>query len=107
MAKSKPPKKRVVTTSKKEPLKPTVSRSTSSGLLGNKGDELIFKRSNYIWMLAGIILIGLGMLLMVGGDMPSEDVWDEDIIYSFRRTTLAPIIILAGLVVEVVAIFRK
>jgi hypothetical protein len=39
--------------------------------------------------------------------MPSPDVWDDNIIYSFRRVTLAPILILAGLAVEVVAIFKK
>ena len=55
----------------------------------------------------GFGLIALGMLLMSGGAMPSPDVWDESIIYSFRRTVLAPFLMLAGLVVEVYAIFKK
>ena len=47
------------------------------------------------------------MLLMSGGSMPSPDVWDEDIIYSTRRTLIAPIVILIGLGLQVYAIFAK
>jgi len=70
-------------------------------------EPLIFGKQNYIWMGIGFGLIALGMLLMSGGAMPSPDVWDEDIIYSFRRTVLAPFLMLVGLVVEVYAIFKK
>ena len=41
-----------------------------------------------------------------GGGMPDPDTWDPNIIYSTRRTLLAPIVILAGLVVEIIAIFK-
>ena len=58
-------------------------------------------------MLIGLALIGLGMLLMSGGSMPSPDVWDEDIIYSTRRTLIAPILILIGLGLQLYAIFAK
>jgi hypothetical protein len=44
---------------------------------------------------------------MSGGNMPSPDVWDETIIYSPVRMVIAPIFILAGLIIEVFAIFRK
>jgi len=39
--------------------------------------------------------------------MPSPEVWDESLIYSGRRITLAPMVILAGLIVNVYAIFVK
>ena len=55
----------------------------------------------------GLGLITLGLILMSGGGMPSPDVWDESIIYGFRRTVLAPFLILAGLIVEIFAIFKK
>jgi hypothetical protein len=58
-------------------------------------------------MGGGVLLIALGLVLMLGGAMPSPDVWDESIIYSFRRTVLAPIFILAGLGVEIYAIFKR
>jgi len=46
------------------------------------------------------------MVLMMGGGMPTPDMWDDNIIYSHRRITLAPILILIGLGVEVYAIFK-
>ncbi len=114
MSSHKPPKKKVVVTSKKsqptqrKKVTPTVSKSRSRTSTSSlKGQELIFGRKNYILMLAGVGLITLGMLLMLGGSMPSPDVWDPDIIYSFRRITLAPLLILAGLIIEIIAIFKK
>jgi hypothetical protein len=55
----------------------------------------------------GCALIGLGLLLMLGGGMSDPNVWDESVIYSPRRITLAPIVILAGLGMQVYAIFKK
>ncbi len=102
MAKHK--KKKSSAKSKISPTKPrNVLRSGSS--VGQQV-ELYFGKKNYLWMLAGFGLILLGLFLMSGGAMPSPDVWDDSLIYSFRRITLAPILILAGLVIEVLAIFK-
>ena len=68
---------------------------------------LLFTKENYMYMAIGFGLIALGMILMLGGGMKDPNVWDEDVIYSFRRTVLAPIVILAGLGVEIYAIFKK
>lgn len=70
-------------------------------------EPLLFNKQNYYIMGAGLLLIALGMILMAGGDMPSPDVWEPERIYSFRRITLAPIVILAGLGLEIYAIFKK
>ncbi|NJL74180.1 MAG: DUF3098 domain-containing protein [Saprospiraceae bacterium] len=67
----------------------------------------MFKRDNYLLILLGIGLVALGMFLMSGGQMPDPNTWDPNIIYSTRRTVLAPIVILAGLVVEIIAIFKS
>jgi predicted tellurium resistance membrane protein TerC len=67
----------------------------------------IFNKQNYIWMLAGIVLIAIGMFLMAGGKSDNPAVFNEDEVYSTTRITVAPILILAGLVVEIFAIFRK
>jgi len=93
-------------TAPKKRLQPTRSRKKSSVAAMPK-EPLIFGKQNYIWMGIGFGLIALGMLLMSGGAMPSPDVWDESIIYGFRRTVLAPFLMLVGLVVEVYAIFKK
>ena len=70
-------------------------------------NTLVFGRATYVWVGIGIALMLLGMALMAGGSMPSADVWDESIIYSFRRITLAPMVILAGLGVVTYAILKK
>ena len=93
-------------TAPKKRLQPTRSRKKSA-VASLPKEPLIFGKQNYIWMGIGFGLIALGMLLMSGGAMPSPDVWDESIIYSFRRTVLAPFLMLVGLVVEVYAIFKK
>lgn len=102
MSTNNPQKKKVVVSAQKPQV---ASRAAASA--APKKDELIFNKTTYIWMGAGVALIFLGLLLMSGGKMPSPDVWDDGIIYSFRRTVLAPIVILAGLAVEVVAIFKR
>ncbi len=67
----------------------------------------IFSKENYIWMLVGLVLMAIGMFLMAGGKSDNPAVFNKDEVYSFQRITIAPIIILAGLVVEIFAIFRK
>ena len=103
-------KKVVVTTSRRAKAAPTVSRRTESkeAIRIRKAADapLLFGRENFWWMFLGVGLIVLGMFLMSGGAQPSPEVWDDDIIYSFRRVTLAPILILAGVVVEIYAIFK-
>ncbi|TVQ49932.1 MAG: DUF3098 domain-containing protein [Saprospirales bacterium] len=68
---------------------------------------MLFGRENFKWMLIGLAFIFLGLILMMGGAMPSPDVWDESLIYSHRRITLAPFLILVGLCIQIYAIFKK
>ncbi len=107
MSKDKPKKKKVVVTTKKTTVSPTTSSRRRAGAESSRKAELEFGRQNYILMGVGAALVALGLLLMVGGHMPSPDVWDPDLIYSTRRTLIAPLVILAGLGVEVYAIFKK
>jgi hypothetical protein len=67
----------------------------------------IFTKDNYRWMLIGIIVIAIGMFLMSGGASKDPSVFNKDEVYSFRRITLAPILIMAGLVLEIYAIFKR
>jgi hypothetical protein len=107
MSKEKPRKKVVVTT--QQSASTQKSRTTASRTSGGRKapGEMLFGAQNYILMGIAAVLIALGLLLMSGGAMPNPDVWDDSIIYSFRRTTLAPIVILAGLVVAIFGIFKK
>ncbi|MBK7213789.1 MAG: DUF3098 domain-containing protein [Bacteroidales bacterium] len=68
--------------------------------------DFAFGKENYIIMLIGLGLIALGFILMVGGGSSDPKVFNEEI-FNFQRITLAPILILAGFVVELYAIMKK
>ena len=68
--------------------------------------EFIFKRSNYLIMIVGIIFIGLGFLLMSGGGSEDPNIFNTEI-YNFRRIRLAPSLVLIGFGIQVYAILYK
>ena len=74
---------------------------------GSKNYRPLFGKENYRWMVIGLALILLGLLLMIGGKSKDPNVFNPAEVYSFRRITLAPILILAGFVLEIVGIFKK
>jgi hypothetical protein len=61
---------------------------------------------NYKLLAIGFAIIVLGFLLMIGGKSDSPDKFSKNI-FSFRRITLAPIVVLAGFVFEIWAIMKK
>ena len=65
-----------------------------------------FARQNYLLLVAGVLLIGLGYVLMIGGGSEDPQVFDPAI-FSFRRITLAPMVCLAGFVLIIVAIMWR
>ena len=74
----------------------------------SKTTPSIFSKENYMWMLGGAVLIAIGIFLLSGGKSNNDPtVFDKAAVYSTTRITIAPILILAGLVVEIFAIFRK
>ena len=73
----------------------------------NKTTVSIFSKDNYIWMLAGLLVIAIGMFLLAGGKSDDPSKFNPKEVYSTTRITVAPILILAGLVIEIFAIFRK
>ena len=67
----------------------------------------LFEKQNLKLMLIGVLVIAAGMILMAGGKSNDPAVFNYDEVYSFTRITVAPILIVAGLVIEVYAIFKK
>lgn len=63
-------------------------------------------KKNYLYMLVGVLIIVLGFLLMSGGGEHTATEFDESI-FSFRRITLAPIVVIAGFAFEVYAIMKR
>ena len=66
-----------------------------------------FSRENYKIMLIGIAFIVIGFLLMIGGGSDDPNKFTGDELFSFRRITLSPIVILIGFVVVLFAILKK
>ncbi|MBK9388639.1 MAG: DUF3098 domain-containing protein [Bacteroidetes bacterium] len=61
---------------------------------------------NYKLLAIGFGIIVLGFLLMLGGKSDDPNKFSEEI-FSFRRITLAPIVVLAGFIFEIWAIMKK
>lgn len=70
-------------------------------------DKPLFGKDNLLWMGIGAAVIALGFVLMAGGGSKDPNVFDPNKVYSSTRITVAPIVILAGLVIEIYAIFRR
>jgi hypothetical protein len=62
-----------------------------------KNTDLIFDKVNYQYIIAGVITLLLGFILMSG----TENILD------FRKITLAPIVILIGIIVVIAGILKK
>jgi hypothetical protein len=67
----------------------------------------LFGKQNLLWMLIGAIVIVLGFFLMAGGKSSDPNVFDENEVYSTTRITIAPILIVTGLIIEIYAIMKK
>lgn len=88
----------VVTVDKQTPSKPKLSNQKKVSKM-----PPLFRKENYIIMIAGIILVALGYILIGGGKAPSDDVY-SDAIFNTRRMIVAPTMILIGLITGIFAI---
>ena len=68
--------------------------------------EFNFGTRNYQLMIGGLFLIVLGYFIMSGGGSDDPNIFSYEI-FSVRRLTIAPILIILGLVIEVFAILYK
>ena len=89
----------------KAPKEQKAARQVASEeLAANAGFS--FERMNFMLMIAGLVVIIIGFFLMTGSSNNDPAVFNEDI-YSFRRITLAPIVIVLGFIIEIIAIMWK
>lgn len=68
--------------------------------------DFALTKENYIMLAIGFVVIIIGFMLMAGGGSVDEYGFSEEV-YSFRRTTVAPIVCLAGFLFEIYAIMKK
>tara|TARA_Y100001980_G_scaffold42315_1_gene20082 strand:+ start:398 stop:628 length:231 start_codon:yes stop_codon:yes gene_type:complete len=71
-----------------------------------KKKTFLFDKSNYKYVIIGILFILLGFILMSGGGSDNPNVFSEEI-YSFRRIRVAPALILIGFGIQVYAILKS
>ncbi len=71
----------------------------------NQADFALAKE-NYLYLAIGFAIIIIGFMLMIGGGSDDPKVFSEEI-FSWRRVTLAPIVVLFGFVFEIWAIMKK
>jgi membrane-bound ClpP family serine protease len=72
----------------------------------DKKTSFALGRENYKLMAIGFAIIIIGFILMAGGRSDDPKVFSEDI-FSFRRITIAPLIVLAGFIFEIYAIMKR
>ena len=77
-----------------------------NNLKDENDNKMTLTLKNYILLLVGALLIVLGFVLMSGGQPATPETFDYSI-FSFRRITLAPIVVVAGFVFEVYAILKR
>ena len=68
----------------------------------DKNESMAVTRKGLLLMLAGLVVMASGFLLMMG-PTPVREIFNYDM-FDFRRTVAAPVVILAGIVVEIIAI---
>ncbi|MEM7105452.1 MAG: DUF3098 domain-containing protein [Bacteroidota bacterium] len=114
MKENKSSKKKVVKTVKttknktsKKTISPTQRGNKLQAATSKYNQELLFEKQNFMLMGIGLLVIFFGFFLMSGGEMSNPNEWDPNKIYGFRRVTLAPIVVLIGLIIEIYAIFKR
>ncbi len=75
--------------------------------IGNEHDaQMPLSMRNYVLIIAGAAVIVIGFVLMSGGTEATPEEFSYDI-FSWRRITLAPILIVAGFAFEIYAILKR
>lgn len=70
-----------------------------------EGPRFAFNKQNYILVIVGLVLLAVGFLLLIGGGSDDPTVFNDSL-FDFQRLTLAPILILAGYIIEIFAIMK-
>ena len=85
----------------------TVTTAAPKAAAPANATPFIFDKVNYLIMAAGVIVILIGFALMSGGATSDPNVFPKEELYSFRRITLAPIVVMLGFGIEIFAILKR
>jgi predicted ABC-type sugar transport system permease subunit len=93
----------------KQPTKTTAAKAVAAPAeRAEKANvSMALGMQNYKLMLVGFVIIVIGFVLMSGGKSPDPKVFNGEELYSFRRITLAPIVVALGFAFELYAIMKR
>ena len=69
--------------------------------------KMVLGKKNYVFIIIGCIVVILGFILMSGGGSENPNVFQEEELFSFRRITLAPFMVMLGYGVVLYGIMKK
>lgn len=77
--------------------------------MNNQSEKFGFalSKQNYILLAIGFAIIVIGFLLMTGGGSEDPNIFNAEELFSRRRTTIAPLVVLFGFIFEIYAIMKK
>lgn len=70
-------------------------------------EDMVFSWANYKWMLVGVLVILVGFVLMAGGGSDDPTLFNAEELFSWRRISLAPFVVLVGFGIVGYSIFHK
>ena len=68
--------------------------------------DYLFNKRRYRFLILSIFIIGVGFLLMSGGESTDPDIFNNEI-YNFRRIRLAPLMVVSGFILCIFSILYK
>ena len=69
--------------------------------------KMVLGKKNYVFIIIGCLVVILGFILMSGGGSENPNVFLEEELFSFRRITLAPFMVILGYGVVLYGIMKK
>ncbi len=66
----------------------------------------VFNKTNYLFLVAGLVTVIIGFFLMAGGGSEDPNVFNPEV-FSARRITVAPTVVLIGFAIVMVGIFKR
>ena len=72
----------------------------------DENKRMVLSKKNYLFIIIGSVVVLLGLILMSGGGSENSEVFSPEI-FSFRRITLAPFLIIVGYMLVLFGILKK
>ena len=68
--------------------------------------DFLFNKMRYKILFISIFIIGLGFIIMSGGESIDPNIFNDEI-YNFRRIRLAPLVVISGFILCIFSILHK